>query len=75
MLFEELEACLIGSHLTCFKAFDCLHKPINDTLQSNVINENVPKWIVTGKTALIQKDPVKDSEVSNNRRITCLQLV
>ena len=58
-----------------FKAFDCLHKPMTDALQKTVIDENVPQWMVTGKTALIQKDPAKGTEVSNYRPIACLPLM
>ena len=58
-----------------FKAFDNLHKPIAHALQQTVVNENVPEWMVTGKTALIQKDPAKGTEVSNYRPIACLPLM
>ena len=58
-----------------FKAFDCLHKPIASALQKSVVEGNVPNWMVTGKTALIQKDPAKGTDVSNYRPIACLPLM
>ena len=58
-----------------FKAFDCLHKPIVQALQQTLREENVPQWMVTGKTALIQKDPAKGTDVSNYRPIACLPLM
>ena len=58
-----------------FKAFDCLHKPIVMALQSSVVEGDVPEWMVTGKTVLIQKDPAKGTEASNYRPIACLPLM
>ena len=58
-----------------FKAFDCLHKPMTCALQKALSDENVPDWMVTGKTVLIQKDPAKGTDVSNYRPIACLPLM
>ena len=58
-----------------FKAFSCLHKPIVRALQMALLEGNVPEWMVTGKTALIQKDPAKGTNVSNYRPIACLPLM
>ena len=58
-----------------FKAFDCLHKPIVYALQQTVLVGDVPEWMVTGKTALIQKDPAKGTQASNYRPIACLPLM
>ena len=40
-----------------FKAFDCLHKPLVNVLQTCIVEGDLPEWIATGKTVLIQKDP------------------
>ena len=58
-----------------FQAFDCLHKPIANALQKCIVEGDVPEWMVTGKTALIQKDPAKGREASNYRLIACLRLM
>ena len=44
-------------------------------LQKALSDKNVPDWIVTGKTVLIQKDPTKGTNVSNYRPIACLPLM
>ena len=44
-------------------------------LQQLVCKEDVPEWMVTGKTALIQKDPAKGTNVSNYRPVACLPLM
>ncbi|MGY8822311.1 MAG: RNA-directed DNA polymerase, partial [Pseudomonadales bacterium] len=58
-----------------FKAFACLHKPIANALQRCIVEGNVPEWMVTGRTVLIQKDPAKGTEASNYRPIACLPLM
>ena len=58
-----------------FKAFDCLHKPIVNALQKCIVEGDVPEWMVTGRTVLIQKDPAKGTEASNYRPIACLPLM
>ena len=58
-----------------FKAFNCLHKPIVNALQKCIVAGDVPEWMVTGRTVLIQKDPAKGIEASNYRPIAYLPLM
>ena len=58
-----------------FKAFDTLHKPIVNALQKCVVEGDVPEWIVTGRTVLIQKDPAKGTNARNYGSIACLPLM
>ena len=48
-----------------FKAFDCLHRPIVNALQKCNVEGDAPKWMVTGRTVLIQKDSAKGTEAGN----------
>ena len=57
------------------KNFRSLHERIAQQLQGCVIQKNVPEWMTTGKTALIQKDQEKGNEPSNYRPITCLPVM
>ena len=58
-----------------FKAFDSLHKPIANALQKCVVEGDVPEWMVSGRTVLIQKDPAKGTNARNYRSIACLPLM
>ena len=55
------------------KNFLALHERIerqmNDMIKSRM---DIPKWMVTGKTILCQKDPGKGNAVDNYRPILCL---
>ena len=44
------------------KNFRSLHERIAQQLQGCVTQENVPEWMTTGKTALIQKDQEKGND-------------
>ena len=58
------------------KNMKCLHGRISHQLNSCVsCKTEVPKWMTTGRTYLIQKDPKKGSAASNYRPITCLPIM
>lgn len=59
----------------CFKAFDCLHKPIANALQRGIEERNVLVWMVSDRTVLIQKDPAKGTKASSYRPFACLPLI
>jgi len=44
-------------------------------LGSCLENGNVPEWMVTGRTVLIQKDSAKGTGAGNYRPIACLSLM
>ena len=44
-----------------------------DNIISN--KEDIPKWMMFGKTVLCQKDPSKGNAVDNYRLISCLPLM
>lgn len=61
---------------------DCWFKkltPINIRWQEYqedcVCQGNIPEWIVTGRTVLIQKDPAKGNHANNNRPEACLPMM
>ena len=64
--------CVQGYWLKNFKS---LHGRIAHQLQGCVIQEDVPEWMTTGRTALIQKDQEKGNVASNYRPITCLPVM
>ena len=58
-----------------FKKFTSIHEPLALALNNCINEENVPGWMVKGRTVLIQKDPAKGTVASNYRPITCLPLM
>ena len=58
-----------------FKAFDTLRKPIVNALQKCVVEGDVPEWMVTGRTVLIEKDPAKGTNARSYGSIACLPLI
>ena len=64
--------CVQGYWLKNFKS---LHERIAQQLQGCVIQKDVPEWMTTGRTALIQKDQEKGNIASNYRPITCLPVM
>lgn len=58
-----------------FKRFRSLHGAIASSLQGCLDNRDVPKWMVKGRTVLIQKDRAKGTVASNYRPIACLPLM
>ena len=57
------------------KNLKSLYKRIAQLLQGCLNSGNVPKWMTTGKTVLIMKDPTKGNHPGNYRPITCLPLM
>ena len=57
------------------KNLKSLHERIRNFLQECLENGNVPRWMTTGKTALIMKDVTKGNHPGNYRPITCLPLM
>ena len=43
-----------------------LHSRLQEHLQDCVCQGNVPEWMVIGRTVLIQKDPVKGAQASQD---------
>ena len=64
--------CVQGYWLKNFKS---LHGKIAQQLQDCMRNKDVPEWMTTGRTALIQKDQEKGNIPSNYRPITCLPVI
>ena len=64
--------CVQGYWLKNFKS---LHERIAQQLQGCVLQKDVPEWMTTGRTALIQKDQHKGNVASNYRPITCLPIM
>ena len=64
--------CVQGYWLKNFKS---LHGRIAQQLQGCITKQDVPEWMTTGRTALIQKDQEKGNEASNYRPITCLPVM
>ena len=58
-----------------FKKFTSLHPCLCKTLNSCLTTGNVPDWMVTSRTVLIQKDPSKGNGAGNYRPIACLPLL
>ena len=61
---------------------DCLFKKLTPThirwqeyQQDCVCQGNIPEWIVTGRTVLIQNDPAKGNHASNYRPEACLPMM
>ena len=52
-----------------------LHKRTAQFLQECLDKGEAPKWMTTGRTALIMKDPAKGNQPGNYRPITCLPLM
>ena len=57
------------------KNFTSLHQLIQTHLQKCLDDGIVPKWMTSGRTALIMKDPAKGRQPGNYRPITCLPLM
>ena len=57
------------------KNFKLLHERTTQQLQGCVRQKDVPEWMTTGRTALIQKDEEKGNIASNYRPITCLPVM
>ena len=58
-----------------FKKFSNLHQVIAGNLQECLDGGDVPEWMVTGRTVLIQKDSAKGNVASNYRPLACLPLM
>ena len=58
-----------------FKKFTSVHPVLCRTLNRCLTTGNVPDWMVTSRTVLIQKDPAKGNVASNYRPIACLPLL
>ena len=58
-----------------FKKFTALRPMLVEALASCLQNGDVPEWMTTGRTVLIQKDPAKGKIAGNYRPITCLPLM
>jgi len=58
-----------------FKKFTAVLPMLVEALASCLRNDDVPEWMVTGRTVLIQKDPAKGTVAGNYRPITCLPLM
>ncbi|XP_037776982.1 uncharacterized protein LOC119573954 [Penaeus monodon] len=58
-----------------FKKLPGLHPRLQLHLQDCVRQENVPEWMVKGRTVLIQKDPSKGTQANNYRPIACLPIM
>lgn len=57
------------------KNFKSLYARIGTLLQACLDTGETPKWMTTGRTALIMKDPTRGNEPGNYRPITCLPLM
>ena len=57
------------------KNFRSLHEMMAIFLQGCLNTGECPKWMTTGRTALILKDPNKGNQPGNYRPITCLPLM
>ena len=57
------------------KTFTSLHERISSQMNSALRLGSVPKWMTSGRTILIPKDPQKGSVPSNFRPITCLPIM
>ena len=57
------------------KNLKSLHKRTAQFLQECLDKGETPKWMTTGRTALIMKDPAKGNQPGNYRPITCLPLM
>ena len=58
-----------------FKKISALHHVIGLGLDDCLKTENVPDWIVKGRTVLIQKDSANGTMAGNYRPIACLPLM
>jgi len=58
-----------------FKKFTAVLPMLVEALASCLREGDVPEWMVTGRTVLIQKDPAKGTVAGNYRPITCLPLM
>ena len=58
-----------------FKELISVHTLLVEALQSCISEGDVPDWMTTGRTVLIQKDPSKGNAPSNCRPIACLPLI
>lgn len=57
------------------KSLTSLHPRIRNQLAYCLDRKSAPKWMTTGRTVLILKDPSKGNRVQNYRPITCLPLM
>ena len=57
------------------KNFKSLHGRIGVCLQELLAGGDIPRWMTTGRTALVMKDTSKGNQPGNYRPITCLPLM
>ena len=57
------------------KNFRALHQRMAKQLQYCINNNQAPKWMTTGRTALVQKVKSKGNVASNYRPNTCLPIM
>ena len=57
------------------KNFRALNQRMAEQLQHCINNHQAPEWMITGRTALVQKDKSKGNVASNYRPITCLPIM
>ena len=57
------------------KNFKSLHGRIGVYLQELLAGGDIPRWMTTGRTALVMKDTSKGNQPGNYRPITCLPLM
>lgn len=57
------------------KRFSALHERVRQQLEGVMRNGTTSRWMTTGRTVLIPKDPVKGNIPSNYRPITCLPIM
>lgn len=58
-----------------FKKLTPIHIRWQEYQQDCVCQGNIPEWIVTGRTVLIQNDPAKGNHASNYRPEACLPMM
>ena len=58
------------------KKLTALHERTAKQMDNIISNaEDIPKWMIVGKTVLCQEDPSKGNAIDNYRPISCLPLI
>ena len=57
------------------KSFAAVHGVLATVLNQYIEVEDVPGWLVEGRTILVMKDSEKGTEVGNYRPFACLSLI
>ena len=58
-----------------FKNFTSIHDRLATEVNKRIQKTEIPEWLTKGKTTLIQKVPLKETDLANYRPKTCLPII